>query len=439
MKKTLIIALFCLTIIVSMFGISACANDAVSVYINGLNIAFDVPPQIINGRTMVPMRAIFEELGATVEWIQENQTITGKKGDTTIVLQIGSTELRVNDKVATLDVAPIIIDSRALVPARAVAESLGVDVVWHNDVKVVSILEDKESINYTDLYNLNFELISVENALVSQYEAIGWSKDINDTKATMYASDGRTISIPKAEIEAYKSVGWYTVPVQMMYAADGRTLIVEKKDVVAYQNVGWYINAKDAVASNYPKHNIRVLMTTIDMNSADGVSVEIIWRNDSGKDIKYIDFTAVPYNAVGDVVACEIRGRTATKLSSTGPHNSFDINNMGKYPYFYHKSTKTGVGDRSFVNVDKETGEYKVLDNLTTDINTLETIFSYYYLTNDDCNYIFDIMGIWDVVWYNSTIKDVRISKIEVEYMDGTKETIDNPPIWKTIFNNAGI
>ena len=56
----------------------------------------------------------------------------------------------------------------------------------------------------------------------------------------MYAPDGRTEVIDKCDVEAWKSVGWYEMPVQTMYAPDGRTAVVDKSDVQAWKNVGWY-------------------------------------------------------------------------------------------------------------------------------------------------------------------------------------------------------
>ena len=57
----------------------------------------------------------------------------------------------------------------------------------------------------------------------------------------MYAADGRTMVISKAEVDAYKNVGWYTEPVCTMYAADGRTIVISKAEVETYKNIGWYL------------------------------------------------------------------------------------------------------------------------------------------------------------------------------------------------------
>ena len=61
---------------------------AVDLYVDMEKIATDTPPAVVEGRTLVPLRAIFEAIGATVEWDQNTYTATGVKGDTTVVVQL---------------------------------------------------------------------------------------------------------------------------------------------------------------------------------------------------------------------------------------------------------------------------------------------------------------------------------------------------------------
>ena len=121
--------------------------DDISVVIDGNEIGFDVPPQIIEDRTLVPLRAIFEALGAEVEWNGETQTVTAKKGDTEISMTIGNAAMRVNSKEITLDVPPQIIEDRTLVPARAVAEGFGAEVEWNAETRTVVINTDVTAVS----------------------------------------------------------------------------------------------------------------------------------------------------------------------------------------------------------------------------------------------------------------------------------------------------
>jgi hypothetical protein len=114
-------------------------DKGISVYIDNEPVTFDVPPQIINDRTMVPLRAIFEVLGASVDWNQETKTVTSTKGDTTVKLTIDSNIMYVNGNAVTLDTPACVIDDRTLVPVRAISESYNAKVDWDGDTKTVNI------------------------------------------------------------------------------------------------------------------------------------------------------------------------------------------------------------------------------------------------------------------------------------------------------------
>ncbi len=116
-------------------------KDEISVMINGEKIIFDQPPQLINDRTMVPLRAIFEKLGAVVEWNEETNTVTGKNEDIVFTLTIGENCAYKNGIKIYLDSAAIIVNNRTLVPVRAVSEAFGCNVEWDGDTQTVYIAE----------------------------------------------------------------------------------------------------------------------------------------------------------------------------------------------------------------------------------------------------------------------------------------------------------
>ena len=111
----------------------------VSVTLDGEKIEFDQNPVIKNGRTLVPVRAIFEALGASVDWNQETKTVTSVLGDKTVKLTIDSNIMYVNDTEFELDVAAEIINDRTLVPVRAVSEAFECKVGWNDAIKTVLI------------------------------------------------------------------------------------------------------------------------------------------------------------------------------------------------------------------------------------------------------------------------------------------------------------
>lgn len=114
-------------------------TTGIQVTLNGTPISFDQPPIMENGRTLVPLRAIFEALGATVNWDGDTQTVTATRGDTTVSLTIGSDILTKNGQEVVLDVPAKSLSGRTLVPARAVAESFEATVNWDRDTQTVII------------------------------------------------------------------------------------------------------------------------------------------------------------------------------------------------------------------------------------------------------------------------------------------------------------
>lgn len=108
----------------AMLPCSAADGD-IKVSVNGDYLTFDVPPQIINDRTMVPLRAIFESIGADVQWNEETKTVVSTKDDITVSLQIGNSVMYVNGKEVVLDSPACVVNDRTLVPARAVSEAYG--------------------------------------------------------------------------------------------------------------------------------------------------------------------------------------------------------------------------------------------------------------------------------------------------------------------------
>ena len=114
-------------------------NDKVTVTLNGTPVVFDVEPQIINDRTMVPLRAIAEALDSFVVWNAEDRSVLFTKGDTVAMLQIDNPKLFLNNDIIELDSPPVIVGDRTLVPLRAISESLGVEVNWDETTKTVSL------------------------------------------------------------------------------------------------------------------------------------------------------------------------------------------------------------------------------------------------------------------------------------------------------------
>lgn len=97
--------------------------------VNNKLVTGDAAPYVnSDSRTMVPFRVLGETFGATVDWDQENQTVTYTYGDTALTMTIGSTTYTVNGEDKTMDTAPVLNGDRTYVPVRFVAEALGYEV-----------------------------------------------------------------------------------------------------------------------------------------------------------------------------------------------------------------------------------------------------------------------------------------------------------------------
>ena len=142
------------------------------------------------------------------------------------------------------------------------------------------------------------------------------------------------------------------------------------------------------------KNAVFVYGIDLNVNSAGGVNTYITWKNTSQKEIKYIVFSVQYYNRVKDVLKDDIDDSTTKRLKQTGP-----------IPY------GKGCYDVFVRDLDTATCSYFVVDRNTYDIDTENGWEGTY----------------WKAPFYNSSTKYIKLTKIEIEYMDGTYYTISDP------------
>ena len=137
-KSLLVLAVFCL------FTLGAAADEQIRVYLDGKEIAFDTPPTIINGNTLVPMRAIFEALGAEVSWDGDTECVTATRVDTEIKLFVGDSSIwRNNYRRIAMPCPTQLMYDRVYVPVRAISECFGCRVDWCEQSNAVVIFTEK--------------------------------------------------------------------------------------------------------------------------------------------------------------------------------------------------------------------------------------------------------------------------------------------------------
>jgi len=115
------------------------AAQDITIVLDGNVLEFDVSPMNIDGRVMVPMRAIFEALGADVQWNEESEAVIAERDGAIVRAIVGDINMRVNEQQVEMDIAPMLVEGRTLVPIRFVSEAFGAEVSWDEARRVVSI------------------------------------------------------------------------------------------------------------------------------------------------------------------------------------------------------------------------------------------------------------------------------------------------------------
>ena len=223
MKKSI---LFIATLILIMLSsIVLASQEVIEVKLNDKYIDFTdeqgrrVDPELINDRTMVPMRKIFETLGADIEWDGALRKVTAKTNDKEIVLQIDNTEATLKDinteeqKTILLDSAPVILNDRTMVPVRFIAESLEKQVGWDEKNRTVVIIDydeivkelDEECSNIIQLAKEQTVEISTFEETVSINGTINYKDEENRKNNQKLTVDG-TMKIKKSEKVLYISI-----------------------------------------------------------------------------------------------------------------------------------------------------------------------------------------------------------------------------------------
>ena len=119
------------------FNIDYTKSSYIRVFIEGRQLAFDVNPLIVDGRTLVPMRAVFEAFSLEVKWDDISKTAEGISPDKNVKFVIDSNKVLVDGLEKSIDVPASIIGGRTLIPLRFLSENMGYNVVWNGDANLI--------------------------------------------------------------------------------------------------------------------------------------------------------------------------------------------------------------------------------------------------------------------------------------------------------------
>lgn len=157
-------------------------SEPIKVIIDDEAMTFDADPFVVNDRTMVPFRAIFEKFGAQVTWDEENSIAGGILDEIEINLPINSETAYINGVPVELDAAATVMNDRTFVPLRFIAENFGAQVKWYEETRTAKITSAPRSTALTDgaFCGSGLAPVSVKSVL-------------NDYKQELFTLDGEIV------------------------------------------------------------------------------------------------------------------------------------------------------------------------------------------------------------------------------------------------------
>lgn len=127
-------------IVAMVFSAAIAGAQGIGVQVNNEAVTFrNQEPVYISGRVLVPLRGVFEKMGASVDWKPAERTVHASKGSTEVSLKIGEKWASVNGQTLSMDVPAQILNGATMVPIRFVSEALGAQVKWDDNTRMVMI------------------------------------------------------------------------------------------------------------------------------------------------------------------------------------------------------------------------------------------------------------------------------------------------------------
>ena len=191
--------LFCGLLTAGMlFGVSAYADD-ISVMVDNQAVAFDQQPVIIDGRTLVPIRAVFEKAGAVVEWDQDTLTATIKNKKNTVTISPDNNIMYKNGKAVELDVPAQTINDRILIPVRAISDALDFGVTWNGYQNTVLIATNNKPYRAFSASKRGFREVSAIADFYVDGSCVNSSADLNGDGINEVISFSETLETYNSE------------------------------------------------------------------------------------------------------------------------------------------------------------------------------------------------------------------------------------------------
>lgn len=210
LKKLLALAV-CLTG-TFLLSSSVLASD-ITIKVNGSDIIFeDQEPEIVDGRTLVPLRGVFDSMGFDVEWDETARSAKISNSIKDITMTENIKRVISNTKTIDIDVAPQIIGGRLMIPLRAVAESIDASVEWDGTTRTVSIIYVKADGVDESVNNIGMDEQQYMKTIISLKEEMREITDFMPDAVLSYAAgmgnfnEVSETSVPKVEEEQFEAL-----------------------------------------------------------------------------------------------------------------------------------------------------------------------------------------------------------------------------------------
>ena len=216
-------------------------------------------PVVVNGRTLVPVRAIIEAFGGKVGWNDVTQTVTLTMDGDVIILGINLRTAYLNGTEHTLDVAPVVMNGRTMLPIRFVAESFNLGVAWEADSRTVTIIRnslDEDEYNYLEeniprYSGYPYVEINNDTPFFEDYEIIGGSfeyysnlDDLNRCGVCMASvAEDLMPTEERGSISSVTPTGW----VNVKYETVPGGYLYNRCHLIGYQLTGENANRKNLI------------------------------------------------------------------------------------------------------------------------------------------------------------------------------------------------
>ncbi len=196
-----------LTAVAAAAMCSAVYAQDINVSLNGNIVSFpNQKPVVVEGRTLIPLRGVFDNMGYSIDWDGETKTVTLAKGSDTITISIGQASYTLNGTSHAIDVPAQIINGSTMLPLRAIADATGADVLWDGETKIATIL-DKSSSSAEPISGVVTTNSESEAAFINGFSSI--NETFNTTAAEFLAFAGNPDSFKDLKNVASQSQKMY--------------------------------------------------------------------------------------------------------------------------------------------------------------------------------------------------------------------------------------